>query len=168
MTSGEAFSYKLKLRQEIPYFSLPSSGGKEVSLWDYKQKKNLIIVFHHGSKCARCQKKLEEYAEVYERAEKLDAELAISSDTPREIEGYLKKVPLPFPLLSDSDGKVAAQFTYIDSQRNAPFPSIFITDRFGELHYQKIVSEADELPSGDEVLDWFLFIQIQCTECSHL
>jgi hypothetical protein len=59
-------------------------------------------------------------------------------------------------------------YTYKDPVRKAPFPSIFITDRFGELYHQQITDEANRLPTGKETLDWLLFMDVQCPECSHL
>jgi len=169
MNSNKVYPDKLKTREEAPYFSLPSSRKEEISLWQFKQKRNLIIIFYHGSKCTLCQKKLEEYSKIYEQAKELEAEiLAISFDSTNEIEDYMRKIPLPFPVLSDNKQEVAEKYTYKDYQRNSPVPSVFITDRFGVLYYQKISREATELPSGKEILDWLIFMNIQCPECSHL
>lgn len=75
---------------------------------------------------------------------------------------------IPFPLLSDLDGETTERFTHIDYAKNAPFPSVFITDRFGELRYQKIATEAESLPGEEEILSWLLLIQTECPECPHL
>jgi peroxiredoxin len=81
MTSDRTFPHKLKEKEVIPAFSLPSSLGREINLWEYKHKQNLIIVFHHGPTCTICQRKLKEYAETYEKVKDLEAQiLAISFD----------------------------------------------------------------------------------------
>jgi len=160
---------KLVLYGVVPYLNLPSTRNGKVNLWDLKQTKNLVIFFHHGVECAPCQAKLKELAQAYDRVKELEAEvLAVSFDILEKLKSYAQGRAIPFPLLSDQTGETAESFTHKDSKRNAPFPSIFITDRFGALRYQKITSESHELPDAKEILDWLLLIQTECPECSHL
>ena len=102
MNSNRTFSHKLKEKEVVPVFSLPSSLGREINLWEYKHKQNLIIVFHHGLTCTICQRKLKEYAETYEKVKDLEAQiLAISFDALDHLKKFLQRAPLPFSLLSD-------------------------------------------------------------------
>jgi len=160
---------KIKLNEVVPYLNLPSTKNGNVNLWDLKQRKNLIIVFYHGSQCTHCKKKLKELARVYAKAQELDAEiLAVSFDSLAKTRNYAKKVGITFPLVSDQNREATERFTYQDEERKAPYPSLFITDRFGVLRYQKIAQEADGLPDTKEILSWLLLIQTECPECSHL
>jgi len=160
---------KLKPNEVIPYLNLPSNKNGNINLWDLKQRKNLIIIFYHGSQCVHCEKKLKELNRVYPEAQKLDAEiLAVSFDSISKIRNYAKKVGITFPLLSDKSLEATEKFTYQDEDRKAPYPSLFITDRFGVLRYQKIVEEADDLLNAEEILSWLLLMQTECPECSHL
>lgn len=171
MVLTQTFTYKLKEDEIVPYFKLPSSQDVDIDLWQYKQRKNLVIVFHHGSNCVFCQRKLGEYAKIYEKArgfQYLAEILAISFNNINEIKDYVKRASISFPLLSDVKEKITEKYTHKDKTRNSPYPSIFITDRYGALHYQKIAPEANNLPDGDEVLSWLLGINMECPECSHL
>ncbi|MGC8850273.1 MAG: redoxin domain-containing protein, partial [Candidatus Bathyarchaeia archaeon] len=51
---------KLRLQEVVPHLKLPSSKGWNVDLWDFKQRKNLVLIFHHGRMCPRCRDKLKE------------------------------------------------------------------------------------------------------------
>jgi len=165
----KTFPEKLKLHEVIPYLDLPSNKRGNINLSDFKQKKKLVIIFHHGSKCAQCAQKLKELAQIYPKVEELEAEIiAVSFDSIAEARNDARESEIPFPLLYDSGGEATERFTYIDESRHTPYPSLFITDRFGVLRYQKIVHEADALPHGKEILDWLLLIQTECPECSHL
>jgi len=165
----KTFPEKLKFYDVVPYLNLPSNKGGKINLWDFKQKENLVIIFHHGSECSHCKTKLKELAEVYPDVRELEAEiLAVSFDTLAKIRNYARKVGIPFPMLSDPSRETTEKYTLIDEGRKAPYPSLFITDRFGVLRYQKIVEEADDLPDGKEVLAWLLLLQTECPECSHL
>ena len=164
-----SFSEKLKLGEVVPYLNLPSNKNGNVSLWDLKQRKNLVIIFYHGTYCVHCTAKLKELAEVYTRAKELETEiLAVSFDNIEELWRHAKRIAMPFHLLSNETRETTVTFTYIDIENNVPLPSIYITDRLGVLRYQKIVSEAHELPDGKEIISWLLLIQTECPECSHL
>jgi len=165
----KTISDKLKLGEVVPYLNLQSNRNGNVNLWNLKQRKNLIIIFYHGFQCVHCKKKLKELAEVYPEAQELEAEiLAVSFDSLAKTRDYAKDWGVPFPLLSDKNREATEKFTYQDEDRKAPFPALFITDRFGVLRYQKIVDEADGLPDAKEILSWLLLIQTECPECSHL
>ncbi len=157
---------KLSLQEVVPHFVLPSDELDNVDTWDYKQRKNLVIIFHHGFGCPSCRKKIAEVAQDYERIQELNAEvLAISNDSPKKAREFAEKANVTFPLLSDTKG-ITEKYSYEDEARGAPAPSVFITDRFGGLYYQKIGWEADDLPTVEEITDWSYLIEIQCPECS--
>lgn len=160
---------KLELQEVVPYLNLPSSKGTNVNLWDFKQRKNLVLIFHHGRVCPHCREKLKELAEVYKEIQALEAEiLAVSFDNFEDAKKQGEEDELPFPLLLDQSGATTERFTFIDKSRSLPFPTVLITDRFGALRYQKITEEAIDLPNAIEILRWLIFIESECPECSHL
>jgi len=147
---------KLSLGEVVPYLSLPSSKG-DINLWNFKQKKNLVIFFYHGTYCVHCVSRLKELAEAYPKFKELDTEiLAVSFDNPEKLEAYAKRIRIPFPFLSDRTGETTERFTYKDAENKVPLPSIFITDRFGVLRYQEIAFEAHELTDVNDILSWLL------------
>ncbi|MBC7131220.1 peroxiredoxin family protein, partial [Candidatus Bathyarchaeota archaeon] len=151
-----------------PAIRLPSNKGT-IDTWNFKHRKNLVVIFHHGKDCQYCRAKLQEIAKAYDKIKQLEAEvIAISFDTMQTIQEYASADNIPFPLLSDVNRQVYSKFTCLDSSRNAPCPSIFITDRFCELRFQEIAREGYELPDAEEILSWLLFIETECPECSHL
>lgn len=160
---------KLQLQEVIPYFSLPSNKNEQVSTWDFKQKKNLVLFFNHGTECPHCASKLKEFTTSYARFEELEAEIiSISLDSVERLKVFASQGNIRFPCLSDERKETTGKYTHLDAERNAPYPSVFITDRFGVLRHQQIASEANELLSVDEILSWLLLIQTECPECSHL
>ena len=70
---------------------------------------------------------------------------------------FKTKLDLPFPLLIDADGDVAARF-----MPPAARAAIFMTDRYGELYYSSAVATAAELPPIGELHDWVTAIDHQC------
>ena len=157
---------RLEISQLVPSFTLPSSQGGEVELWDYKMRKNLLILFYHGADCFLCIEELRILAENYEELIKLEAEvLAISSEGLERSREVSAELGLPYPLLSDPEGRVIERYTYWQGEKEAASPSVFITDRYGALYYQFISGEISGLPDLSEILSWLHFIQSQCPEC---
>jgi peroxiredoxin len=158
---------RLEINGLVPAFTLPSSQGGEVKLWDYKMRKNLVILFYHGSECSSCRERLKTFAVRYEELVKLETEiLAISSEGVETNRRLGTELGLPYPLLSDPEGRAIEEYTYWDGGRRAALPSIFVTDRYGTLHYTCIADEITRIPDPEEVLSWLEFIQSQCPECS--
>lgn len=158
---------RLRIHELVPPFTLPSSRGGEVKLWDCKMRKNLLILFYHGDGCSRCKEILKMFAEHYGELVKVEVEmLAISADDLERSRALSVELRLPYPLLSDPEGRVIEKYTYRREDNEAALPSIFGTDRYGTLYHQFIADEITELPGLEEILSWLNFIQSQCPECS--
>lgn len=77
--------------------------------------------------------------------------LAISNDEVAPLRGFARQYDIGFPLLSDPDGKVAAQYTSIDGA-DIPVPAIVVIERGGEIRYEQQAMTKDDRPSIDELL----------------
>ena len=98
---------------------------------------------------------------------KLETEiLAISSEGIETNRKSSAELGLPYPLLSDPEGRATEEYTYRDVGTGAALPSVFVTDRYGTFYYQHIADEITRIPDLEEVLSWLEFIQSQCPECS--
>lgn len=163
------FGFKINLREVIPLLQLPSSINKEISTWDLKQYKNLVLFFNHGTKCNYCWQKIKALDAIYPKLKGLETEvLAVSFDNVSDLKEKAAKDNIKFPLLSDANNRYTMKFTYIDNWRNSPYPSIFITDRYGELREQEIKVEADQLMNEVDIVSKIFAIEIECPECSYL
>src|SRR5579884_2588279 len=82
-------------------FTLPDSTGQAVQLWQYLQRSNVMLFFHHGINCAACEAFLQELAaqlDAYRQEE--TAVVAISPDEPAENRQLAARLGHPFPFLS--------------------------------------------------------------------
>jgi len=147
----------------LPYFRLREAGGKEVSTWDFSQKRNLVVLFHHGPTCPECRAILEAAAGMYRDFERLKATiLAISADTTETLRQYLEERPLHFLLLSDETGE--AVNACLPGQ-TGNIPAAFVADRFGDV-YARHLPQAHRLDLKDILADLF-YIASMCPECAH-
>lgn len=161
---------KLSTGQLIPNFRLSAANrpGK-VGPWDYKQHRNLVLIFFRSVECLKCKQLLREISEHYGQYQEKEAEvLAISTDEIDRLRQLAQDLALPFPLLSDSEGGVTDLYLKHIEQRGdrAAFETgIFVVDRWGEIFSATSIERAEDLPAETEIRDWLEFIELQCEEC---
>ena len=161
-----AHAEKIKVGGLIPSFSLPAVNlTGNISPWDYKQLKNLVLILFREPVCQPCLRLLRELAARYEEYRQLNAEIliVISSDL-EQLSKLQDELKLPFPLLSDFDAVVLDSYWEQDTGARPEF-GVLITDRWGALFSKTISTEMKNLPAEAEIRDWLSFIEIQCSEC---
>jgi peroxiredoxin len=72
-----------------------------------------------------------------------------------------QRVGWRFPTLVDEGALIHGMVGGGDAEAK-PAPAVFVTDRFREIY---AAWHGSELPRAQEVLDWLIFINIQCPEC---
>ncbi len=104
-------SYKESKTVEVENFSLKSTEGKTVSLNDYKGK---FVVIHIATTwCPYCNAEAPYLEEIYKEYKDKNVEvLIIDVKEPRDLvhEKIKDKFKLSFPVLLDTEGKIAASF----------------------------------------------------------
>lgn len=141
----------------VPDFRLESADGRVVSPMDYKEKKNLVIIFFN----AQASDDLGVLAEVgrrYHEFADANAEvLAIAAGPLEEFRMCSKALHLPFPLLSDVRREATCAYCVAG-------PMVFVADRYGELKMQTdLTGMVDE--KLDEALSTLELMEIECPEC---
>lgn len=150
---------KLTVGELMPPFTLPSTRGGNVSLWDFKELRNLVLVFLPGGDCAECEEfihSLLDHAASYE--EEWSAVLVVVRDTEWHANALLEKLHPSLPILYDKIGGVIETYTNC-------LPAVFVADRFGELLSQWIVGPGGLFPSQKEILDVVELANLECPEC---
>ena len=121
---------------KAPNFSLPATGGKNVSLNDFKGK-NLIIVFYPMDNTPGCTAQLCALRDEYSMFKSLNTEVIGSN--PASVsshEKFAKKQSYPFPLLADEKKEMAKAYN-VDGNIGFNRRTVYILDgngivRFGE------------------------------------
>jgi len=117
-----------------PAFTLPSTGGRQVSLGDFAGKP-VVLVFYPGDETPVCTKQLNSYNNDLTQFEALDAQvLGISAQSVESHDKFSGKHGFRFPLLSDSDKAVAGAYGTL-GPLGFPRRSVFIVDAGGTIRY---------------------------------
>jgi len=141
-------------------FALPATDGQVVRLRDYRQRRNLVLFFHHGPACAACRAvvhMLAVHVPTY-RAENA-AVLAIDGDHDAAVHAGSSDLPRSFPLLHDAAGAMVTQL-------GLDVPALVVADQWGELWAAWRGGADHRLPDATEIEDWLAFIQAQCMTCT--
>lgn len=102
---------ELKEGNKAPEFSLPSTDGKEISLADYKGKKNVVLYFYPKDNTPGCTQESCDFRDFSGKFAKKDAVvLGLSADSLKSHDNFKSKFSLPFPLLSDENKEVIKKY----------------------------------------------------------
>jgi peroxiredoxin Q/BCP len=100
----------LKEGDKAPDFSLQDDSGKEVSLKDLKGKK-VVLYFYPKDDTPGCTKEACSFRDDYSKYKKANTVIyGVSKDSVDSHQEFKKKYSLPFPLLVDTDAKLAQQY----------------------------------------------------------
>lgn len=100
----------LQLGDPAPDFVLPDTNGDLVQLANFRGK-TVVLYFYPRDNTPGCTKEACGFRDAYPEYEAQDVViLGISTDDAKSHGKFVKKFDLPFTLLSDADGKVAAAY----------------------------------------------------------
>jgi len=100
----------LSIGDKAPHFSLPSDGGKTVSLSDYKDQ-YLILYFYPKDDTPGCTKEAIGFSEMKSQFTELGANIiGISKDTAAKHDKFIAKHNLTVQLGSDEEGNVIEDY----------------------------------------------------------
>jgi peroxiredoxin Q/BCP len=96
--------------QAAPDFTLQASNGKTISLSDYRGK-NVVLYFYPKDMTPGCTTEACDFRDHHPEFSKLNTVvLGISPDDVKSHDKFTAKHELPFPLLADTDHKVAEAY----------------------------------------------------------
>ena len=97
--------------EKAPDFKLMASGGREVSLKDYKNKNRVVLYFYPKDDTPGCTVQACGFRDGIKKMEKLDAVvLGVSPDGVASHQKFIEKFKLPFLLLADEEKKVCQDY----------------------------------------------------------
>ena len=101
VTAGESLPTRGHL---MPDFTLPSSDGKEVSLYDYRGRSNLVVFFAGRGQDSAENQLLSALAKRYGEITDTDSEVVVVvAESIGQADEFRRKMQFPFPVLADAD-----------------------------------------------------------------
>lgn len=150
----------------IPTFSLPEASGESMDTADYKQRKNLVLVFLHSRDCEFCQRVARAFKFFASRYREENAEvLLILPERLEDMRRFKDTLDLPFKVLADEKGSTRARFVEAPAEENEPLVAVLVTDRFGALIDQWFTPGETSFPDVPRFLTSLNQAEIECPEC---
>ena len=148
----------LGISQTAPDFTLFNSEIKKVSLSDFKDRKNVLLLFFPLAFTNTCTKELCDVRDDIARYNIANAQvLGISVDSVFTLAKYKEEQGYNFPLLSDFNKDVSTQYetiytSFTDMMMNGVSKrSAFIIDKKGIIQYVEVLESAGDLPNFDAI-----------------
>lgn len=152
----------------MPDFMLSSSDGKQVALYDYRGRSNLVLYFAGRERDSADHHLLRALTKRCGEITEADSEVIVVLAEPvAQADEFRRKMHVPFPVLSDLDMKVHNMAGASGAQA-VPAPALYITDRFLEVFAVWRTDAGDRLPDVSDVLSWLNYLDSQCPECTQI
>ena len=147
----------LEVGQLAPDFKLKGAGGQPVSLSEYRNSKNVVLVFYPLAFSPTCSHQLPTIQKDLARFEELDAVvLGVSIDSHHANTAFARHLGLSFPLLSDFKREASALYGVLNAEAGHSGRAVFVVDKQGKLAYKDVSpapGDINQIPSNQRVLE---------------
>ena len=146
----------LKAGDTAPTFAAPSWDGSIVNLADCKGKKSVVLFFYVRDNTSGCTREARAIRDAASKLESRGAAIVgVSTNTVESHARFAQNNELTFPLLADTDGKIAESYGVLRSTGTAE-RTTFLIGKDGKLlhvwpkvsitgHADDILAKLDEL-----------------------
>jgi peroxiredoxin len=148
----------ISVGDRAPDFTLKSKSGdmNDISLSDYRDEKNVVILFFPLAYTGVCTDEMCSVSGGLADYDALDAQvLGISVDSPFAQEAWAKENDITIPLLSDFNKEVSAaygsQFEDLIGFKGVAKRSAFVVDKSGVVRFASVSDDPTELPDFDAI-----------------
>lgn len=151
----------LTIDEDAPNFTLNDAKGNPHTLMDYRGK-YLVLYFYPKDDTPTCTKEACHFRDNTPELEKLGAKvIGISVDSSESHEKFTEKYHLPFPLLADTDGKVAESYNALSNFLVIKIAKrhTFLIDPNGKV--KKIYTNVNVASHSQQIIDDLKAIQNQ-------
>lgn len=147
-TPHETITNLPKEGEPAPKFSLPAYPSGQISLEDFKGRKNVLLAFYPKDDTPGCTKEMCAFSEDLSKFNNANTEvLGISCDTVDSHEKFAAKYNLKQRMLADVGGAVGTQYGTVRSGKATANRVLFIIDKEGTI--QRII---EGIPDNNELL----------------
>lgn len=122
-------------------FSLPATTGGNVSLADFRGKKNVLLYFQEGIMCDPCWQQIEDIQKAYNKFTALEVELVtVTVDPLNALKKESARRNLTLPVLDDVDLAVSKAYGMLEDSMHPgsrPGHSFVLINKEGQITWQK-------------------------------
>jgi peroxiredoxin len=145
---------QIEVNKPAPDFSLADFNGKQVSLSDYRDMKNVLLVLNRGLIWTFCQKHLAQLRRDHDRFTEMDTVIiSIGPDDSEKFIKYWEKNDIPFVGLPDENHSVLKLYGQkVNLFKLGRQPAQMLIDKKGMLRFIHYGHSMSDIPSNEEML----------------
>jgi peroxiredoxin len=134
-------------------FDVPDERGLPWSLSGQLETSPVMLVFYRGDWCPFANGQLAMLARSHDEFTRRGVQVVgISADPPQDNLAMRNKLLVPFTLLSDPRGEVAARYGLWDADEGVSAPAVVVVDRSATIRYLRAGIDVADHPSKEELL----------------
>jgi peroxiredoxin Q/BCP len=143
----------MNVSEQAPDFTLNDGEGNRWTLSDHRGK-TVVLLFYPGDNTPVCTRQMCSVRDHWSEYQATGAEVVgISTDTVESHQGFTEKHSLPLRLLSDTDGKVSAQYGMKSWLPGRSARGVVVIDKDGKVAYSKVQPLSLFRPADEDVLE---------------
>jgi peroxiredoxin (alkyl hydroperoxide reductase subunit C) len=144
---------ELACGSQAPAFRGTATGGREISLADYRGKCAVVLFFFPGAFCPACVRQAVDLERSIDTFKSAGAEvIGVSVDSPWVLDLFSATLGgLSFPLVSDLKHEIGAGYGVFLAEQGLNGRAVFLIDREGRVKWSKSY-DLRETPDLDEVV----------------
>lgn len=141
---------------KAPDFTLPNQDREAVSLGEQLKNGPVVLAFFPAAFSSVCQAEMCKFRDAAGALNKVNAKvLGVSVDTFFALKAWGDQNKLNFPLLSDFNKDVIAQYGVVNPDmiglKNIAKRSVFVIDRGGVVRHREVLDDARNEPNYDKI-----------------
>lgn len=141
----------IKIGQKMPNISGEIQTGEQISLSDFRGKKNVVLYFYPKDNTPGCIREAVDFTKKKRNFAALNtAVIGVSVDSLSSHRRFVKQYKLQIPLLSDADKKICSDFGVLRPSGSAQ-RTTFLIDKSGKVKH--VFEEVDADGHVEEVLE---------------
>ncbi|MGW4897960.1 peroxiredoxin [Kitasatospora sp. NPDC004240] len=131
----------IEVGTQAPDFQLKNQHGELIQLSDYRDKKNVVLVFYPFAFTGVCTGEVCAIQKELPRLQNDEVQiLAVSADSPFTLRVFAEQEGLEYPLLSDfwPHGAVAQAYGVFNEEKGCAVRGTFVIDKSGVVRWSVI------------------------------
>src|SRR5919204_5898229 len=146
----------LVIGEKAPDFTLTSQDRTPVTLSDELKKGPVVLAFFPAAFSGTCTKEMCTFRDSMSELNRMSANvLGVSTDTFFALKAWADAQRFTFPLLSDYNKTVIAQYGVVNPDmiglHNIAKRATFVIDRSGTIRYREVLDDARNEPDYDQL-----------------
>ena len=146
---------RVELNTAAPDFTLTDFTGKSVSLSNFRDNKNVLVVFNRGFFWPFCRAHMAQLRRDYDKFVKLDTQIIVAGPEKSEtFRDYWAKENLTFIGLPDPEHKVLKLYGQeVKLFKLGRLPAQMLIDKKGSVRFVHYGHSMSDIPANEEIID---------------